>query len=420
MMPTDFRYGDNIGAYKSHLYGSPSIIACSPSLCKFVLNSSDKFIQEWPTNEVLGTNTVSTMHGDRHAIVKYFIQHFFSRPNALARIVPQIQPTIVAALQSWSKLPQIKTFYHIKKVTLDYTMKYIAGLEVGTQINDFEKLFEGIINGFRAQPWNIPGTTYSHAVKCRMTIMKMLREEMKKRKRNKIKNNVEEGYMENDLMEGLMKMKDKEEKQLSDEEVLDNVIHTTSVGHISIAYAVTWSIYFLAKSPHVLHKLREENKALLKEKNNDSITYEDVLKLKYTIKVVEETLRMANLSGFVFRRATDDIEFKGYMIPKDWSVIVWLRQLHNDPTNFEDPMCFNPDRWDTRPKYGTYLPFGGGSRSCPGTVLVRVSVVLFLHHLSIGYKWNLLNPEGKIKYLSHPLPVDGLEISIKEDKYHLD
>ena len=44
-------------------------------------------------------------------------------------------------------------------------MKYIAGLEVGTQINDFEKLFEGIINGFRAQPWNIPGTTYSHAVK---------------------------------------------------------------------------------------------------------------------------------------------------------------------------------------------------------------------------------------------------------------
>lgn len=87
--------------------------------------------------------------------------------------------------------------------------------------------------------------------------MKMLREEITKRKNNKIKNRSNaEGDMENDLMEGLMKMKDKEGKQLSDEEVLDNVIHTTSVAHISIAYAVTWSIYFLASSPHVLHKLR--------------------------------------------------------------------------------------------------------------------------------------------------------------------
>ena len=36
----------------------------------------------------------------------------------------------------------------------------------------------------------------------------------------------------------------------------------------------------------------------------------------------------------------------GYIIPKGWRVMIWLRQLHNDPTNFEDPMCFNPDRWE--------------------------------------------------------------------------
>ena len=38
--------------------------------------------------------------------------------------------------------------------------------------------------------------------------------------------------------------------------------------------------------------------------------------------------------------------FTGYLIPKGWRVMVWLRQLHNDPNNFDDPMCFNPDRWD--------------------------------------------------------------------------
>ncbi|XP_021855723.2 ent-kaurenoic acid oxidase 1 [Spinacia oleracea] len=278
-------------------------------------------------------------------------------------------------------------------------------------MDTIEKLFEGIVYGFRAQPWNIPGTTYHHALKCRKKITEKLKKELDKRRQKKKNESAEGETTTNDLMDGLIKMKDEEGRQLSDEEVLDNVVSTILVGHVSIAYAVTWSLLFLAKSPHVLLKLREENNAMSKEKNNGCITYEDISKLKYTNKVAEETIRMANLSAFVFRKAIDDIEFKGYIIPKGWSVIVWLRELHNDPSNFEDSMSFNPDRWDTRPTHGTYQPFGGGSRSCPGSALVRVSLAIFLHHLSIGYKWELLNPGARVNYLSHPLPIDGLEIT---------
>ncbi|XP_021855280.2 ent-kaurenoic acid oxidase 2 [Spinacia oleracea] len=422
------KYGHNVGIYRTHLYGSPSIIACSPSLCKFVLNSSDKFVQEWPTIQVLGTKSVITLdEGTLHGIIKSFIVKSINRPDSLSKIVHQIQPTIVAALQLWSQMPKIKTFDQVKKVTLDYTMRYTAHLEEGTPIDAIEKLFEGIVYGFRAQPWNIPGTTYHHALKCREKITDKLKAELEKRKqkkkdesnvekkmqKKKDKSNVEgEIITISDIMDGLMEMKDEEGKQLSDEEVLDNVVSTILIGHISIAYAVTWSLQFLAKSPHVLLKLREENKAMFKEKNEGCITYEDISKLKYTNKVAEETIRMANLSAFVFRKATDDIEFQGYIIPKGWSVLVWLRGLHNDPSHFEDPMSFNPDRWDTRPKHGTYQPFGGGSRSCPGSALVRVSLTIFLHHLSIGYKWELLNPSARVNYLSHPLPTDGLEITI--------
>ncbi|CAO2832132.1 unnamed protein product [Amaranthus hypochondriacus] len=156
---------------------------------------------------------------------------------------------------------------------------------------------------------------------------------------------------------------------------------------------------------------QEENMTLLKEKNGEQITNGDIQKLKYTNKVVEEVLRMANLSGFLFRRVTEDVEFKGYMIPKGWRVMVWLRQLHNDPTNFDDPMCFNPDRWETRPKHGTYLPFEGGLRFCPGSMIIRLTA-LFIHHLAIGYKGEMVNPDVPISYLSHPLPADGLELTV--------
>jgi ent-kaurenoic acid hydroxylase len=40
----------------------------------------------------------------------------------------------------------------------------------------------------------------------------------------------------------------------------------------------------------------------------------------------------------------------GYKIPKNWKVIVWARYFHTNPENFEDPMCFNPDRWNVSSK----------------------------------------------------------------------
>ena len=60
----------------------------------------------------------------------------------------------------------------------------------------------------------------------------------------------------NDLMDSLMKAKDIEGKHLKDEEILDNIVNSILLGHISSAYAVTWCHYFLAKSPTVLQKLR--------------------------------------------------------------------------------------------------------------------------------------------------------------------
>lgn len=39
------------------------------------------------------------------------------------------------------------------------------------------------------------------------------------------------------------------------------------------------------------------------------------------------------------------------MIPKGWKVIVWVRYLHTNPENFENPMCFNPDRWNVCKPY---------------------------------------------------------------------
>ncbi|KAL2903132.1 Beta-amyrin 11-oxidase, partial [Bienertia sinuspersici] len=316
--PDDFinskkiKYGENVGIYKTHLYGAPSIIACSPELCKLVLTSSDKFKQERPNTEVLGPNSVVTLQGPRHVFIKSLVVSSINRPDSLSRFLLQVQPNIVEAFHLLAQKPKFTAIRQLQKVTLNYTMKYFCGFEAGSQLDEFESLFEGINHGMRALPWNFPGTAYHHALKCRKTITKKLKEELEKRKKIMESNNKndEETEESNDLMDGLLQVKDKEGKQLSEEEVLDNVVSTIHIGHASIAFVMTWSLYFLSKFPHVFQKLKEENMDMSREKNGGHITYDDIMKLKYTNKVIEETFRMANLSSFVFKKATEDIEFK--------------------------------------------------------------------------------------------------------------
>lgn len=114
-----------MGVFRTYLYGSPSIIACSPALCKLVLNSSDVFNQDWPTAEVLGTNSVITLQGPRHGVIKSFIVNSINRPDSLARFLLQVQPTIVEALQLWSQKPKFVAISQLQKVITSYAFNFI-------------------------------------------------------------------------------------------------------------------------------------------------------------------------------------------------------------------------------------------------------------------------------------------------------
>lgn len=105
-----------MGVYRTHLYGAPSIIVCASSLCKHILNSGENFKAEWPTHKVVGRNSVISIEGERHDIIKSLVVNCFSRPDALAWVMQKVQPCIISTLQTWSQKPNIKSFYELKKV----------------------------------------------------------------------------------------------------------------------------------------------------------------------------------------------------------------------------------------------------------------------------------------------------------------
>ncbi|KAM3207485.1 hypothetical protein ACQJBY_062627 [Aegilops geniculata] len=403
-------YGDGVGLYRTHLFGSPSIIACSPTANKFVLQSADSFGIRWPVPELVGITSVGNVEGASHARLRGFILTAINKPSSLRTIATVVQPRIVAALRTWADKGTIVAATEIKKVTFANICKMFVSMEPSPMTDKIDQWFGGLLDGLKAFPLDLPGTTSRAGRMCRRKLNAVFREVLEARKK------VDTGC--DDLMSGLMQMEDEQGKKLSDNEVVDNIVSLVIAGYESTTTAIIWATYHLAKSPVVLAKLREENVAMNKSKSGSTlaslmITYDDIPKMKYTTKVVEETIRMANISTMVFRVANMDVEYHGYTIPKGWPVLVWLRSLHTDPNYYQDPFTFNPDRWDEPAKPGTYQVFGGGSRICPGNMLARMQITIILHHLSIGYEWELLNPDAEINYLPHPRPADGTSMAFR-------
>ncbi|OMP12279.1 Cytochrome P450 [Corchorus olitorius] len=133
------------------------------------------------------------------------------------------------------------------------------------------------------------------------------------------------------------------------------------------------------------------------------------------MKVVDETLRLVTFSLMVFREAKTDVNMGDYIIPKGWKVLTWFRSVHFDSETYPNPRQFNPSRWDNfTPKAGSFLPFGAGSRLCPGNDLAKLEIMIFLHHFLLNYQLERLNPESKVSYLPHTRPADNCLARIKK------
>lgn len=43
------------------------------------------------------------------------------------------------------------------------------------------------------------------------------------------------------------------------------------------------------------------------------------------------------------------------------------------------------------PRPNTYMPFGNGVHSCPGSELAKLEILVLLHHLTISYRYIFLS-----------------------------
>jgi cytochrome P450/Na+/melibiose symporter-like transporter len=195
-----------------------------------------------------------------------------------------------------------------------------------------------------------------------------------------------------DLITRLMAARDSETGgRLTAKEIRDEIVTIYIAGHETTATTLAWSWYALSQRPEHMIRVQAELDEVL---GGRAPGFEDLPRLAYTRRVVEECMRLYPAApGLSTRRALADDEVCGVKIPKGASVNVIPWVLHRNSAVWSDPETFDPDRFspeqaEGRPRFA-YLPFGAGPRVCIGQVLAMNEAILALAALAQRYSADL-------------------------------
>ena len=164
---------------------------------------------------------------------------------------------------------------------------------------------------------------------------------------------------------------------MSREQVRDEVVTLFLAGFETTARSLTWGWYLLARHPHVMEKMVEEVDRVLGRRLP---TVEDLHKLTYTRRVVDEVLRLYPPTALLGRETVQDDVIGGYRIPAGAIVMLIPFMTHRHPDVWADPERFDPERFlpdaaYLRPK-SAYIPFISGPRVCLGNNFALMEMTL--------------------------------------------
>jgi cytochrome P450 len=167
-------------------------------------------------------------------------------------------------------------------------------------------------------------------------------------------------------------------RPLTDQEICHELVLFMLAGHDTTSTTLTYALWALGHHPDIQQRVYDEVAGL----GSRTLTPEDVPTLEYTVRVLHEALRLCPPAAGIPRFLTRDIDVDGYHLDVGTLVTVSIYALHRDPTLWDDPLSFDPDRFLPERSKGRsrwqYLPFGGGPRSCIGDHFAMLEATLAL------------------------------------------
>ncbi|KMT12144.1 hypothetical protein BVRB_5g100960 [Beta vulgaris subsp. vulgaris] len=404
------RYGP---IFKTSLVGRPIIVSADPELSYLIFQQEGQTFQSWYPDtftEIFGKQNVGSLHGFMYKYLKNMVLSLFG-PESLKKMLPEVEETVLKQMNQWTKLDSVEIKDATASMIFNLTAKKLISHDAENSSENLRENFVAFIKGLISFPLNIPGTAFHKCLQGRKKAMKMLKDMLQKRRMMPKKQST-------DFFDYVLEELAKEGTPLTEGIALDLMFVLLFASFETTSLALTVAIKYLSEYPLVLQKLTEEHEAILKRREdpNSHLTWKEYKSMTYTFQVINETVRVANIVPGIFRKALRDVSFKGYTIPAGWGVMVCPPAVHLNPARYENPLEFNPSRWEGGEINGAskhFMAFGGGMRFCVGTDFTKVQMAVFLHCLVTKYRWNPTKGGSIVRTPGLQFP-DGLHIRLAE------
>ena len=331
---------------------------------------------------------------DDHKYHRSLLQNSFRR-DALDKYIHIIQPRI----DSWiEEVKQKKEFYlykSIKQLMFNVAVELFFDEVDDTKLNHLNQLF---INSIKPATTIVrspyPMTRMKKGLKARVELLEYFQE-----KSDKI------DISKETLFADLVKTNN-EEAGLTNFEIAEHMIFLLLAAHDTTTSTLTSSIHFLAGDENYQNKVKTESSTLSKT---------DISDLKNGIigeALFNEAIRKYPPVPFSPRWVVRDAELDGYEIPKNTYIAAGPLVLHNDERYWEDPLAFNPERFeDPTITHEAYFPFAGGAHTCLGKFFASYLFKNVIYKLVDSFQ--VINTNEELKINPAPIPNPRKDVKIQ-------
>ncbi|KAF0027837.1 cytochrome P450 26B1 [Scophthalmus maximus] len=440
--------------FKTHLLGKPVVrVTGAENIRKILLGEHSLVCTQWPqsTRIILGPNTLVNSIGDLHKRKRKILAKVFSR-GALESYLPRLQDVVKSEIAKWCAAPgAIDVYAAAKSLTFRVAVRVLLGLQLEEERTVYlAGIFEQLMNNLFSLPIDAPLSGLRKGIKAReilhANMEKIIEEKMARQQ-------AEDEY--HDAFDYILSSAKEHGQQLSIQELKETAVELIFAAHSTTASASTSLVLQLLRHPAVVERARVEleaeglgyephssggdgSSAVAPEKEVEAgvtetsrllnhsfprprshvlyLSLDKLSQLRYVDCVIKEVLRFLPPVSGGYRTALQTFELDGYQIPKGWSVMYSIRDTHETAAAFQSPELFDPDRFgpdreESRSARFSYVPFGGGVRSCVGKELAQIVLKTLAVELMATCRWTLATetfPKMQTVPIVHP--VNGLHV----------
>ncbi|KAK6005954.1 hypothetical protein QM012_006364 [Aureobasidium pullulans] len=206
-----------------------------------------------------------------------------------------------------------------------------------------------------------------------------------------------------DMLNKFLNLQESQPDKITRREITGSVYINLMAGHDVLAVTIRAILYYVARTPSVEAKLRDEIAALSSRYTaSELIPYSALMDLKYLDAVINESLRIHGNLGLVNERVVPKggAVIEGYKLPAGTIVGINPWVIHRNPEIFgPDVEVFRPARWIDSPEEQinemkrNLFSFGAGPRMCIGKNIAMMQICKFIVEFYRAFDAKLSHPE---------------------------